>query len=201
MAWASVGVDLAGSPKRITGLCRMRLDLYCETRIGRGDDEIINFVLDSMPKVVAVDAPLGIAEEGRILRGCEERLMDMGIRIFPTTLRGMRMLAERSISLKRRLEERGFEVIEVYPRATKEILGISTDRKDLETLRDGLIGLGVRGLRSDETIHELDAVACALTGIAYIIGKYVAVGDPSNCVIILPRRGAFEGRQTSDSAN
>ncbi|MEN2975095.1 MAG: DUF429 domain-containing protein [Candidatus Caldarchaeales archaeon] len=188
MEWASVGIDLAGSPKRRTGLCRMSEDLHCETYIKKNDEDILNFTLLSKPEIVAVDAPLSLPSGNRGLRICDKKLLEMGIRILPPTLRGMRMLTERAILLKKKLEEYGYQVIEVYPAAAQDILGIPRKSKDLKLLRESLIGIGVRGLMLDECRHEIDAVTCALTGIAYLRGKYIAVGDPSECIVILPTK-------------
>ena len=49
--------------------------------------------------------------------------------------------------------------------------------------------LGVKGDISKKGItgDELDAITSALVGKAYLEGKYVAVGDPEEILMILPK--------------
>lgn len=192
MEWASVGVDLAGSAKRYTGLCRMKTDLFCESSLCREDEEIIEFVVSSEPSVVAIDAPLSLPKTGQTLRSCDKKLIEMNIRVFPPTLYGMRILTERAIKLRERLEALGYRVIEVYPGGAQDLLGIPRKNKGLNLLKQGLIKLGVKGLRCDEKGHELDAITCSLVGVAYLEDKFIAIGDPEDCIVILPRMEFFE---------
>ncbi len=189
--WASVGVDLAGSPKRYTGLCRMDLNLYCESCLSKTDHEILNFIFSSNPEVVAIDAPLSLPKPSQTLRSCDRELMNLGIHVFPPTLTGMKILAERAIKLKEELEASGYSVIEVYPGGAQDLLGIPRKSRGTTLLKEGLINIGVKGLRCDESGHELDAVTCSLTGIAYIKKMYMEVGDPDECIVILPRLEMF----------
>lgn len=185
MDWPSVGVDLAGSPKRMSGLCGMDFELRCETGAAREDEEVLVFVEGWGPEVVAIDAPLSTPRQG-VLRECDRRLIKMGIRLLPPAMKGMRALTDRGIALKKRLRELGYTVIETYPGGIQDLLGIPRKGRGLDALKEGLIRLGVKGLRCDETGDELDAVTCALAGIAYLKGRYIEVGDPEEGVIILP---------------
>lgn len=54
-----VGIDLAGSPRRPTGMCMLR-DLAAETRVVFSDDEILNFVNEARPVLIPIDAPLSL---------------------------------------------------------------------------------------------------------------------------------------------
>ncbi len=186
MAWASVGVDLAGSPRRYTGLCKMDFNLYCESCLSKEDHEILEFIYSSDPQVVAIDAPLSLPRHGQTLRSCDRKLVEMGIHIFPPTLFGMKILAERAMRLREQLEASGYTVIEVYPGGAQDLLGLPRKGKGIHLLKEGLIKIGVKGLRCNESGHELDAVTCSLTGIAYLKKKYIEVGDPDDCVVILP---------------
>ncbi len=56
-----VGIDLAGSPKRSTGLCVLR-DLNAETRAVFSDDDILDFVTDARPTLIPINAPAQLAE-------------------------------------------------------------------------------------------------------------------------------------------
>ncbi|MCS7125705.1 MAG: DUF429 domain-containing protein [Aigarchaeota archaeon] len=192
VVWVSVGVDLAGSQKRRTGLCRMSMNLYSETCVKKSDEDILSFILSSDPEIVAVDAPLSMPKDREYFRICDKKLLEMGIRIIPPRFKSMKMLTERAIILKKKLEEHGFEVIEVYPSAAQDILKIPRRSEGIDSLREGLMKIGVKGFRSDECIHELDAVTCALTGIAYLRNCYIAVGDPSECIVILPTYDIIE---------
>ncbi len=73
-----VGIDLAGSPKRPTGLCVLR-DLSAETRVAFSDDAIHNFVKEARPTLIPIDAPLSLPKgrhtihdhSGEHLRECD----------------------------------------------------------------------------------------------------------------------------------
>jgi predicted nuclease with RNAse H fold len=60
-------------------------------------------------------------------------------------------------------------------------------KKSLEKLKVGLIQRVKGGLRETVTEHELDAVTCALVGRMYLEGNYIALGDPEEVLMILPR--------------
>ena len=128
-----VGIDLAGSPKRPTGLCVLR-DLTAETRVAFSDDEIIEFVTAARPALVPIDAPLSLPKgrrsvhdrSGEHLRECDRELLRRGIRFFPVTLGPMRMLTERGLALKKRLIEMGYQTVECYPGAAQDLLGNSS---------------------------------------------------------------------------
>jgi predicted nuclease with RNAse H fold len=184
--WVSVGVDLAGTPKRQTGVSRMTGDLYCEACTVKEDEEIIKYVGESCPEVVAIDAPLSLPKNNQALRECERKLMKIGIRIFPPTFSGMRLLTERAIKLRERLEALGYRVIEVYPGGAQDFLGIPRKNMGLSLLREGLLKIGVKGLRGNETGDELDAVTCSFIGVLFLRRTYVEVGDTHEGVIIMP---------------
>ena len=187
-----VGIDLAGSEKRITGLCYLyREHALCQR--AKKDKEIISFVELINPRLIAIDAPLSlprgrrnINERGPHFRICDIELQRLGIKFFPITLGPMRKLTERGLKLKNYFEKKGYEVIEVFPGATQDILGIPRKNRSIERLRKGLekiINLPKRKLTHD----ELDAVTCALTGKLWIEGKATKIGDEKEGVIIIPK--------------
>ncbi len=191
-----VGIDLAGSEKRPTGFCvldGMRSKCYKLYT----DKEIIENVERIKPKIVAIDAPLALPKGRKSLeercnvhlRKCDRELLNMKIKFFPITLGPMRMLTKRGIRLRRTLERKGFKVIEVYPGAAQDIWKIPRKQEGLEKLRRGLMRLGVKGDISKKGItgDELDAITSALVGKAYLEGKYVAIGDPEEILMILPK--------------
>ena len=126
-----VGIDLAGSPKRPTGLCVLR-NLTAETRVAFSDDDIIAFVNEAHPALVPIDAPLSLPNgrltihdrSGEHLRECDRALLLRGIRFFPVTLGPMRMLTERGLALKRELAQLGYKAVECFPGAAQDLWGI-----------------------------------------------------------------------------
>ncbi len=181
-----IGIDLAGSPKRVTGLCYLSHDLVVEVSRARFDDEIISFINERNVEVVAVDAPLSFPRSGS-LRKCDEELRRIRIRVLPPVLGGMRSLTERAIKLSEILRSRGYEVIEVFPTGARMVLGLPSKSEGVDALREALAVHGVRGLPDDVDQHVLDAVICALVGLYYLEGDYVEFGDSCEGVIIMPR--------------
>ncbi|MEW6034639.1 MAG: DUF429 domain-containing protein [Chloroflexota bacterium] len=190
----AIGVDLAGVESRPTGFCVMDECLRANVSILHTDDEILGMTLDSGAAVVAIDAPLALPRgreslehrTGIHLRQCDRELLRMKIRFFPLTLGPMRQLTERGMRLKMALEHAGMRVIETYPGAAQDILGIPRKKLGLNALAEGLRQAGVSGLDRPMTGDELDAVTCALVGIAYLKGKHQSLGDPGEMLMILP---------------
>lgn len=194
-----VGLDLAGSPRRPTGFSTLRypsLDVY--TSIVYTDDEIVEAIAECKPRVVAIDAPLGLpkgrrgmSDHGPHLRLCDIMLRRAGIRFLPVTLGAMRMLTERGMKLKPAIEKLGFEVIEVYPGGAQDILGLPRAKKDRHGLRSGLENMGLKIHGGDLTVHELDAVTAAYTGLMYVKGECTILGDPGESTIIMPKASSI----------
>jgi predicted nuclease with RNAse H fold len=101
----------------------------------------------------------------------------------------MRTLTSRGIRIARQLSGLGLSVIETYPGAAQDILHIPRKQYGLVALQNGLIELGCKGdlKRRDLTGDELDAVNCALVAREYASGSYLAIGDPSEIMMILPK--------------
>ncbi len=192
-----VGIDLAGSEKRDTGFCVMDSLMRCSTVVLHTDGEILQRTLAASPKVVSIDAPLFLPKGRESLekrgpphfRECDKELLRMHIRFFPISLGPMRMLTARGMKLRADLEARGLEVIESFPGAIQDLLGIPRKQKGLPLLADALerygIGLGRRS--SELNGDELDAVTSALVGLLYTKGEFRAIGDPSEGLMILPK--------------
>lgn len=187
---SAVGVDLAGSPRNWTGLCYLNEMLRCEVLRVHEDDEIVNFIEEKSPNIVAIDAPLTLPQETspRSMRKCDRALRKMGLRPLPLTLRSMKLLTLRGIKLRKRLENLGFKVIEVFPTGAQKILGISTKKEGVEKLREDLQRLGLKNLPEDVDGDLLDAATCAFIGILYLKRLCIEVGDPEEGVIVVPRR-------------
>ena len=186
----SVGIDLAGSPKRPTGLCVLH-NLTAETRVAFSNDDIITFVNEAHPALVPIDAPLSLPNgrrtihdrAGEHLRECDRALLRYGIRFFPVTLGPMRMLTERGLTLKAKLDAMGYQAVECYPGAAQDLWGIPRQHQDRLGLLSGLRKLGVRGLKKTATSDELDAATAALTGRWLLLGHGLMIGGKSGILI------------------
>ena len=98
----------------------------------------------------------------------------------------MRKLTLRGIRLREILESKGLRVIEVYPGGAQDVLGIPRKQQGLEKLKAGLEALGIKGLRSDMSDHELDAITCSFVGKLFLEGK-AGVYGPVDDAIIMPK--------------
>jgi hypothetical protein len=192
-----VGIDLAGSEKQVTGFCIMDENLNCETLALHSDEEIIEKTLEANPDIISIDAPLCIPKGRKNLeqrgpphlRECDRELLRMGIKFFPITLGPMRKLTKRGIGLKDYFEREGYKVIESFPGSIQDILGMPRKQKGLEKLRKGLIKYGFRGdVRKEKiTDDELDAITSALVGKLFLENNYMAIGNPEEGLMILPK--------------
>ncbi len=190
----SVGIDLAGVESRPTGMCVMDSNFRVSTCLLYTNNEIVSKTIEYKPDVVAIDAPWALphgreslAKKNKIhLRECDRELIRMGIKFFPLTLGPMRRLTERGMLMRMEMENSALTVIETYPGAAQDILRIPRKGKGLDKLADGLRQAGIKGLNSAMNGDELDAITCALMGIMYLKGKYRAIGDPNEIVMILP---------------
>lgn len=188
-----VGIDLAGSEKRETGICILDKKLNAKVFTVFSDEEIVRNVKSVKPSVIAIDAPLALPKGRKSLserskhhlRKCDRELLEMGIKFFPVTLGPMRKLTRRGIKLKKILEKEGFKVIETYPGAAYDIFGIQ--RKDSRKLVSGLRRQGIKGLSPLCSKHEVDAVTCALVANMYLKGSYLALGSKEEVLMILPK--------------
>jgi predicted nuclease with RNAse H fold len=190
-AFVVVGVDLAGSVRRPTGVCVLR-GMQARTRVAFTDEEILGTIDQAQPAIVPIDAPLSLPEgratihdqAGAHLRECDRELRRRGIRFFPITLGPMRMLTERGLALGAKIEEMGYRVVECYPGGAQDVWGLPRQRRDRQGLRRGLEKLGVRGLTQAMTGDELDAVTAALVGRWFLLGKGEMLGGEDG--ILMP---------------
>lgn len=199
-----VGIDLAGSPCRPTGVCLLR-GLRAETRVVFSDDDILRAVRQARPDLVPIDAPLSLPKRrraihdraGEHLRDCDRALLRLGIRFFPVTLGPMRMLTARGLALKQKLRAMGCRVVECYPGAAQDLWGLPRQHRNRMRLLAGLAQLGLKGLRKTATGDELDAATAALTGRWFLLGRGRMLGGRHGILIpaIPPRRTAAGTRQ------
>jgi hypothetical protein len=166
--------------------------MTARTQIAFADGEILDLVGLVRPEIVPIDAPLSLPAgrrtihdlSGEHFRDCDLELRKRGIRFFPVTLGPMRMLTERGIALKAKIEKLGYRVVECYPGGAQDVWGIPRQRRDRQGLRKGLEKLGVRGLTEAMTGDELDAVTAALVGRRFLLGKGETLGGEGG--IIMP---------------
>ena len=190
-----VGLDLAGSEKRDTGFCVMEATMACRTEVLHTDDEILTKTVAARPSVVSIDAPLFLPL-GRAsletrgpphLRECDKELLRMKIRFFPISLGPMRMLTARGMRLRATLEKENLEVIESFPGAIQDILGMPRKQAGIGRLERALRRYGVSWeKRTPLTGDELDGITSALVGLMYVNNDYRAIGDPREGLMILP---------------
>jgi predicted nuclease with RNAse H fold len=185
-----VGIDLAGSPRRPTGVCVLR-GMEAQAHVAYADEEILGAIEQAKPDLAPIDAPLTLPpgrktihdRTGAHLRECDRELQRRGIRFFPITLGPMRMLTERGLALKAEIETMGYRVVECYPGAAQDVWGLPRQHRDRKGLLRGLRALGVAGLTAKMTGDELDAVTAALVGHCFLLGQAEMLGGPDGIVI------------------
>jgi len=190
-----IGIDLAGSEKRNTGICTLNENLETKCFVVHKDEEILDLIEKFKPDLIAIDAPLSLPKGRKSLdrrekihfRECDKKLFELGIKFFPITLGPMRMLTKRGIKLRKILEKNGYKVIEVYPGATQDILKIARKNVSLEKLREGLEKLGIKIEKRELTHDELDAITAAFTGYLHLKGMSLSLGNEKEGVIIVPK--------------
>jgi uncharacterized protein len=193
-----LGVDLAGSPRRTTGCCLLVAGAPARCSVVHTDDELRDLVRAVRPALIIVDAPLSIPRgrstiedrNGPHLRECDRELLRHHIPFFPITLGPMRMLTERGMRLATEFRTAGYEVVEGYPGASQDLLGIPRKSAGLPAVRRGLRRLGLRWERSAPglTHDELDAMTIAWVGREHLGGRSWVIGDPHEGTMVLPRR-------------
>ncbi len=175
-----IGIDLTGSEKRPSGVATLYDGGHVMTTRLKTDWDIIAYVKSDMPALVSIDSPLSLPEDpAKIYRDCELTLKRRGIGVYWCLLPSMKALTMRGIALAEKLREEGFQVIESYPGAAQDILGIPRKSKGIQLLADALAEYGIKGNLA-VSHDELDAITSAIVGQLYLGGKYEALG----CLII-----------------
>jgi uncharacterized protein len=190
-----VGLDLAGSERRDTGFCVMESTMACRAEVLHMDDEVVSKTVAARPRVVSIDAPLflPLGRPSLDVRGpphfreCDKELLRMKIKFFPISLGPMRMLTARGMRLRSTFESEKLEVIESFPGAIQDMLGVPRKQAGLDRLQRALRRYGVRWeSKSPLTGDELDGITSALVGLMYVKNEYRAIGDPREGLMILP---------------
>jgi len=205
-----VGIDLAGSPKRDTGVCDLAGPRRFVAMVLHTDQEIVEFVVGSRPGLVVIDAPLSLPRgrrtiedrSGPHLRECDRELLRRRLPFFPITLGPMRMLTVRGMTLASELGRRGFTVLEGYPGGAQDILAIPRKNTGVARLQRGLRSLGLTGEleRRKLTHDELDAVTIAWVGWRFQRGSGTLLGDPTEGLMLMPAPRRRNRRSPSRSS-
>jgi len=189
-----LGVDLAGSPRRPTGICLLK-GLQAKTFVCFSDEEILESVRRENPDLIAIDAPLHLPpgresiedRNGSHFRECDIELRRRKIPFFPVTLGPIRMLTSRGIALRKKCEAMEFRAVEMYPGGAQDVWGIPRAQRNKAGLRRGLQRLGLKGLKRDISDHELDAATGALVGLHFLTESAEVLGNFEEGAIIMPR--------------
>jgi uncharacterized protein YprB with RNaseH-like and TPR domain/predicted nuclease with RNAse H fold/dephospho-CoA kinase len=195
-----VGIDLTGAEKRASGFCVMTGPNAVTTTV-HADDEMFDRVMRERPALVSIDSPLSLPEgrirvsdddPGRaqfgIMRRCERELKRRGINVYPSLLPSMQGLTQRGIRLAGRFRAVGIPVIESYPGAAQDIMGIPRKGAGEKYLRQGLSEFGIRGAYQTEAVShdELDAITSAIVGSFFLADQFEALRGPTEGALIIP---------------
>ncbi|QWG13407.1 ribonuclease H-like domain-containing protein [Bradyrhizobium sediminis] len=195
-----VGIDLTGSERRASGFCLLE-GSNAETSLVHSDQEMIDRVMLARPHLVSIDSPLSLPfgrtsvrddDTGRvefgIMRKSERELKRRGINVYPCLLPSMQALTQRGMLLADRLRLAGIPVIESYPGAAQDIMGIPRKGASEKYLKQGLSEFGIHGSfeENDVSHDELDAITSAVVGSFFLSGRFEALRGPSEGALIIP---------------
>ena len=100
----------------------------------------------------------------------------------------MQRLTHRGVELAAKLRKRGIPVIESYPGAAQDILGIPRKKTSVRHLAEGLRRFGYESLTEESAVShdELDAATSALVGQLMLAGYWEALGTVEEDYLIVP---------------
>ena len=188
-----IGIDLTGSEKRASGFCVLRGNVALTSTVNSNDEMLVR-VLKEKPDLISVDSPLSLPEgrirvsdddpgraEFGIMRRCERELKRRGINVYPSLLPSMQGLTQRGIALAETFRRHGIPVIESYPGAAQDIMGIPRKGAGEKYLKQGLAEFGIVGPFETEAVShdELDAITSAVVGSFFLAGQFEALRGPT----------------------
>lgn len=171
-------------------------------RRGVRPEELPSIVQELAPDVVAIDAPPSWSTDGRS-RAAERALRDFGIHSFgtPSSKRGghpfyawmevgfqaFRAVAERFPRYRSGRQVRG-TALEVFPHASAVVLAGCLPPPDASKRAWRSSVLRSRGVDASHlrSVDQVDAALAALTGLRALRGRFTALGDPLEGVIVVP---------------
>ncbi|MDA0733763.1 MAG: DUF429 domain-containing protein [Chloroflexi bacterium] len=208
-----LGVDLRSSPKHASAIAALSADsevVVSYLDAVHTDDEIVQIAETLQPSLIAIGTPLGLPDglccletacdckshspqqKGRQL---ELELARMGISCFFTSKGSIiRTLIYRAIALSQRLQKLGFNVIEVYPHATKVVLfGDSVPPKNssgnlayMKGHLPQLIG-GLEPHLDSMDRNTCDALINSYTALLHSRNGTDVLGSPQEGLLALPK--------------
>jgi hypothetical protein len=207
-----IGIDLTSSPKKSSACIGLDKELNLIFTGFLKTDADIAALVSSQPSscLVAIDAPLTLPkglccleescscqpESSRKGRGCERELARLGIPCYFTTKKSIiKPMVYRGIEIREGLERRGYQVIEVYPYASKARLWgrpipKKTTSEGIAFLKDHIASfLPCLSPYIDRFNHDLcDALVAAYTAYLYHLGETEGIGDSEEGAIYIPGR-------------
>ena len=206
-----MGVDLRTSSNLASTVAVLNLQSeVVGVESAHTDDDLTELAEAWCPSIIAIGTPLGLPTGNCCLESsCECRAVNrdhkgrqselelsrIGISCFPTSKGSIvRKLIYRGIEVAARLRNAGFEVIEVYPHATKVVLfgdNVPPKKKagSLQYMRDrlpGLVGgLESRGVKLDW--QACDALVNAYTALLHHRNETEWVGNDAEGLVAIPR--------------
>jgi len=204
-----LGIDLTSveaKPSACVGLDRELNLVY--SGFSHQDSDILKLVTRHSFELVAIDAPLSLPEglccleescscqpkAGVKGRSCERELARLGIPCYFTTKKSIiKAMVYRGIRLKTELEAMGYEVIEVYPYASKvrlfgEFIPAKLKTAGLVFLKRRISGLlpNISTYVDGFNHHLCDAAIAAYTAFWHWQGKTEPIGEAEEGAIWLP---------------
>ena len=206
-----MGVDLRASFRRPSAVVALDSLPSVTIRSSFGsNNELLELAGTVQPDLIAIGAPLNLPSgfccldqscdcqfevpnrKGRLL---ELELARMGISCFYTNKGSIiRDLIYRGIKLNAQLKSSGYNVIEVYPHATKMVLfGDNVPPKNSAASVDYMVqhlsplipGLSDHSDELDK--NDCDAIINAYTGLLHAQAATDTLGDPEEGVVVLPK--------------
>ncbi len=166
-----IGLDLAGIERRPSGIAILKKSEIIINTI-YSDKEIITRILESKPIVVAIDAPLTLPLTSKI-REVDRLMRKIGYKVLPPGFPGMLKLTIRGIKLRKILEKKGIQVIEIHPFSIIKALGFNNRSDFIKWISNKFKIYGILN------IHTIDSIAAAYVALLHHYGKtfYVKAYD------------------------
>jgi predicted nuclease with RNAse H fold len=206
-----LGIHLRASCKKPSGVAILDSRRHLtELKSCYEDSELTDLVGTVRPDLIAIGAPLNLPSgfccldqscdcwfsiPGRKGRLLELELAKMGISCFYTNKGSIiRELIYRGIRLSQDLKAEGYNVIEVYPHATKMLLfGDKLPPKNSAASLSYIIGhlaplvSGMEDHSDDLDRNTCDAIINAYTGQLHAQSDTDVLGDPEEGLLVLPK--------------
>jgi len=198
------GLDLTSGKRPSAYLCMNEKGEVTSFGFLLTDEEILEVIEGVKPNLVAIDSPLALPKglccleevcpcsTPSIGRSSERELARLGFPCYFTTKKSIiKRMVLRGISLSETLKAKGYEVIEVYPYASKVRLfkkrpPPKTTPQGLNFLKENLSPL-LPSLPLSELTHDLaDAAIAAYTAYLHYQGKTQTLGKEAEGVIVIP---------------